>query len=189
MKLENRWKDNTLHYEEPPREFVHGAMEQLEEVVKQFCDIYEFDIKRIKINASTLETIITRLDMRVLYFNVYHKGMEPNEYKKITGLLIFWILKRHPFWIDVLPEDDEDIVKLASGINEKISLHIAITLLEEYNSDFFNHGEDLVDSYTRELEYSFMYRDLSKEALFLMFDPFYYEHIFANSYKDTSLIF
>lgn len=34
-----------------------------------------------------------------------------------------------------------------------------------------------------------MYRDLSKEALFLMFDPLYYEHIFTNSYKKDSVVF
>lgn len=189
MNFENRWKDNRLHYSKPPEEYILATMEQIETVVNSFCDIYEIEPSRIKINSLAMEDVITRIDMRYLYFSIYHEGMVPNEYKAINGLLIFWILKRHPFWIDVMSGDDADTVRLASRINEKIALHIAVTLLQEYNSDFFNHGENLVDSYTRELEYSFMYRDLSKEALFLMFDPFYYEHIFSKSYKNNALMF
>lgn len=189
MQIENRWKDNVFQYTEPPQDYIISVMRQIEGVVEQFCSIYELTPSRIKTNALAMEDIITRIDMRYLYFSVYHKGMIPNEYKAINGLLIFWILKRHPFWIDVTKEDDSDVVRLASRINEKVALHIALTLLEEYNSDFFQYGEDLLDSYTREIEYSFMYRDLSKEALFLMFDPFYYEHIFSSSFKNNSLIF
>lgn len=189
MKIENRWKDNIFQYSEPTQDYIKAGMKQIEEVVHHFCEISNIDFSRIKINVIAMEDIITRIDMRLLYFSVYHKGMKPNEYKSITGLLIFWILKRHPFWIDVLEGDDSDIIKLASRINEKIAVHIAVSLLVEYNSEFFQYGEDLVDSYTRELEYSFMYRDLSKEALFLMFDPFYYEHIFSKSYKNNALVF
>ena len=189
MQIENRWKDNVFQYTEPTPEYIISVMRQIESVVKQFCSIYGLDSSRIKVNNLAMEDIITRIDMRYLYFSVYHKGMVPNEYKAVNGLLIFWILKRHPFWIDVTQEDDTDMVRLASRINEKIAVHIAVTLLEEYNSDFFQYGENLLASYIREIEYSFMYRDLSKEALFLMFDPFYYEHIFSNSFKENSLIF
>lgn len=189
MEFPNRWKDNVFHYEKPSRDFVKDVMRQIEDVVKGFCDIYEIDLSRIKMNTLALEDVIMRIDMRFLYFSVFHEGMKPNEHKTLNGLLIFWILKRHPFWIDILPDDEEDIVRLASRINEKISLHIVVTLLEEYNSEFFQYGEDLFKRYTRELEYSFMYRDLSKEALFLMFDPLYYEHIFTNSYKKDSVVF
>ena len=189
MDFKNRWKDNIINYQKPPREYVTDAMMQIEQVVRDFCEILDLDFSRIKINIPALEDVIVRTDMRVLYFAIYHKDMKPNEYKRIAGLMIFWILKRHPFWLEVLPEDDESIVHVASCINEKIALHIAVTLLHDYNSDFFEHGEDLVNSYTLELEYSFTYRDLSKESLFLMFDPFYYEHIFSNSYKEDSLVF
>lgn len=189
MNFENRWGENVKPYIKPSQEYINSVMEQLETVVKNFCEISEIDFSKIKVNIPALEDVIIRTDMRVLYFAIFHQGMKPNEYKKITGLLIFWILKRHPFWIDVDAGDDEATIRIASCINEKIALHIAITLLNEYNSEFFEHGEDLVESYTRELEYSFTYRDLSKESLFLLFDPFYYENIFSNSYKDESLVF
>ena len=189
MDFENRWSGTSFNYQKPSKEFIKAAMKQVEDVVKEFCEIAEFDFNRIKTNISALEDVIVRTDMRVLYFAIFHKDMKPNEYKRITGLLIFWILKRHPFWVEVMPDDDESIIHLASCINEKIALHMTITLLQDLNSDFFEHGEDLVNNYTRELEYSFTYRDLSKEALFLMFDPFYYEHVFSNSFQAGSLVF
>ena len=189
MELPNRWKEGITPYSKPSQDYINHAMKQFEEVVEDFCNIAEFEVSRIKFNIPALEDVIVRTDMRVLYFAVFHQEMKPNEYKKITGLLIFWILKRHPFWVDTTKEDSEDTIRLASCINEKIALHMALTLLNEYNSNFFEHGEDLVESYARELEYSFTYRDLSKESLFLLFDPFYYEHIFANSYANESIVF
>lgn len=189
MTFENRWKDEITTYSKPDQEYVNNVMSQIEDVVKAYCDIAEFDFSRIKVNVPALEDVIIRIDMRILYFAVFHKGMKPNEYKRVTGLLVFWLLKRHPFWVEALPTDDEQTSRIVSCINEKIALHIVVSLLSEYNSDFFEHGEDLVDSYTRELEYSFTYRDLSKESLYLLFDPFYYEHVFANSYKDDALVF
>lgn len=189
MIFENRWKNEMAPYSKPDKEFVIKAMLQIEEVVKKYCEIADFDFSRIKVNIPALEDVIIRTDMRILYFAIFHQEMKPNEYKRITGLLVFWLLKRHPFWVEALPTDDEQIARIVSCINEKIALHIVVSLLSEYNSDFFEHGEDLVNSYTRELEYSFTYRDLSKESLFLLFDPFYYEHVFTNSYKDDALVF
>lgn len=189
MEFENRWKDNTLTYKKPSQEYITNVMKQMEQVVIDFCNISGIDNKRIKVNIASLEDVIIRTDMRILYFSVFHNHMSPNEYKKITGLFIFWLLKRHPFWIDINEQDDDKIIHMSSVINEKISLHIALTLLREYNSNFFKHGEDLVKGYTRELEYSFTYRDLSKESLFLMFDPFYFEHLFSASYKDGLVSF
>lgn len=189
MTFENRWKDGIIPYSKPDKEYIIEAMLQIQNVVQGYCEIAGFDFSRIKINLPALEDVIIRTDMRVLYFAVFHQKMEPNEYKKITGLLVFWLLKRHPFWVEVLPTDDEEITRIATYINEKIALHMVVSLLSEYNSDFFDHGENLVESYTRELEYSFTYRDLSKESLFLLFDPFYYEHIFSDSYKNKAFVF
>ncbi len=182
IEFENRWENNSLTYEKPPQEYINNVMSQFEEIISNFCDISDIDKSRIKVNIAALEDVIIRTDMRILYFSVFHNNMTPNEYKKLTGLLIFWLLKRHPFWIDVSEKDDEDMIQIATVINEKISLHIAVTLLQEYNSSFFEHGEDFIVSYTKELEYSFTYRDLSKESLFLLFDPFYFEHLFQNSF-------
>ena len=145
MEWHDRWSGNVLHYEKPSQEYVNEAMRQIENVVRGFCEISEFDFERIKCNMTALEDVIVRVDMRTLYFSVFHQEMKPNEYKRLAGLLIFWLLKRHPFWIDVLGTDDE-VVHLAACINEKIALHIAVSLLNDYNSDFFEHGEDLVES-------------------------------------------
>ena len=189
MDFKNRWKDVDLNYQKPSQDELEEMMEQIDIMVQKFCKNTDFNYERIKVNMQALEDVVVRTDMRILYFTVFHQGMKPNEYKRITGLMIFWILKRHPFWVDFTNDEDDLVVEIASHINEKIAVYIAITLLSEYNSDFFDHGEDLLKNYTRELEYSFTYRDLSKESLFLMFDPFYFNYVFSSSYQNGSISF
>lgn len=190
MEFNNRWSNaNIQPYERPSLEEVHKMLGQLQSIVEKFCETVNIDFSRIEINARSLEDVVVRTDMRNMYFAVFHKGMIPNEYKRIIGLVVFWILKLHPFWMSVSDEDDEEVINVASRINEKIAMFIVLSLLHEYNPDFLDKGKDLCDGYIRELEYSFTYRDLSKESLFLMFDPFYYMHSFEASVKDGCTLF
>lgn len=190
MKFKNRWSNaNIQPYEKPSPEEVREMLEQIQSIVEKFCETVNVDFSRIEINARSLEDVVIRTDMRNMYFAVFHKGMIPNEYKRIIGLLVFWILKLHPFWISIRDEDDGELMNIASHINEKISVFIVISLLHEYNPDFLDKGKDLCEGYIRELEYSFTYRDLSKESLFLMFDPFYYMHSFEASVKGSCTFF
>lgn len=189
MEFKNRWDSVNIKYQKPSSEDLQEMMQQIEFLVKSFCQTIDMDFERIKVNVQLLEDVVIRTDMRILYFSVFHKDMKPNEYKRIIGLTVFWILKRHPFWVDIVPEDDEEMLKIASHINEKISTYIAITLLREYNPNFFDSNSDLLEGYVTELEYSFAYRDLSKESLYLMFDPFYYQHYFDSSNKQGSELF
>lgn len=190
MEFKNRWSNaNIQPYEKPSSEEVREMLAQIQSFVKKFCETANVDFDRIEINARSLEDVVIRTDMRNMYFAVFHKGMIPNEYKRIIGLVVFWILKLHPFWISVRAEDDDEMINIASRINEKISVFIVISLLHEYNPNFLDKGKDLCEVYIRELEYSFTYRDLSKESLFLMFDPFYYMHSFEVSVKDDCPLF
>ena len=107
--------------------------------------------------------------------------MEPNEYKVTIGLSAFWVVKLHPFWLPVDDDSDDLFLELAEQFNEKFAVHMVLTLLQEYNPNFIERGEDLLKAYCDELTYSFRYRDLSKESLFLMFDPFYYLYFFDSS--------
>lgn len=188
MNIPTRWENVQFKYEDPPEEIIISQLQELETVVKQFCDASNVDFKKIKINLAALIDVVIRTDMRRLYFSIFHNNMKPNEYKLIVGLIVFWIIKRHPFWLETDESDDEETIKLASQINEKIALYLTVTLLQEYNSDFFENGKDLMKSYTTELLYSFTYRDLSKESLFLMFDPFYYTYYYNESFKNGNTL-
>lgn len=184
--MENRWSDTEFKYKEPPDEYYMQEMEKFDKLLTDFCDITQIDKARVHVNIKSLKQIIKRVDMRWLYFKIYHDGMEINEYKINVGLSVFWIIKLHPFWLEIDDEeDDNELLELAEQFNEKFALHLVMDLLHEYNSNFIERGEDLVRSYCDELTYSFRYRDLSKESLFLIFDPFYYLYFFNSTISET----
>ena len=47
MTFENRWKNEIAPYSKPDKEYIKTAMSQIEDVVKQYCDIADFDFSRI----------------------------------------------------------------------------------------------------------------------------------------------
>ena len=182
------WDRLDFQYAEPSQEYIELELEKIEQQLTQFCRVTDIDPARIEINVKTLKDILIRLDMRRLYFHIYHKKMDANEYKVNAGLLVFWILKLRPFWMSIQEDDTDELIETATYINERICLHIVLSLLREYNSDFFKYGKDLVTAYTNELEYSFRYRDLSKESMFLLFDPFYYLYFYNQSTQDNGVV-
>lgn len=177
---EERW-DEIIPYSPPDPDYILDEMKKYENILNQFCDACKLDRSRINVNFQALKDVIIRVDMRKLYFRIFHADMKPNEYKHIIGLSGFWILKLRPFWIQPQNNDSEEILQLATWLNEEIVLHMVCGLLKEYNPDFFNNGHDLCMSYCNELLYSFRYRDLSKESMFLLFDPFYFSALYRVS--------
>lgn len=183
------WDKLEFQYEEPSVEYIEQELGKLQKQIQKFCEVLDIDFNRLETNIKTMKDIIIRLDMRRLYFHIYHKKMDANEYKVNAGLLAFWILKLRPFWMRIQDNDTDEQIEMATYINEKICLHIILSLLEEYNKEFFEYGKDLVAAYINELEYSFRYRDLSKESMFLLFDPFYYLFFYDQStQKDGTII-
>ncbi len=161
-------------YNPPKEDYIDQEMEKFEQLVEDFCSTAGVDKDRVEVNVQTLQDIILRVDMRKLYFRIFHADMNPNEYKQVIGLTGFWILKLRPFWVRVNEDDSDKILQLSMWINEKVVLHMVCGLLKQFNPEFFLSGQDLCESYCTELLYSFRYRDLSKESMFLLFDPFYF---------------
>lgn len=179
------WDNFKFQYTEPNSHYIENELQKFDKLLREFCETSGIESERIEVNVKTLKEIIIRLDMRQLYFLIYHKGMDANEYKVNIGLTVFWILKLHPFWMRIQESDSNQQIETATYINERICVYLVVSLLEEYNKEFFEHGKDLVTAYTHELEYSFRYRDLSKESMFLMFDPFYYLHFYNQSIQKS----
>jgi hypothetical protein len=167
------------HYELPDDEYIENQIEYLETCAKDFFDTVDFPYEKLKTNIKTIEEIVIRVHKRMKYFIYFHNNMELNEYK-IVALYVYWILKLRPYWIDISGEDEETIV-FSTRINEKISLHAFLSIIREYNKLFFEKGNDLIKDYSEELLYSFRHRDISKEAMYLMLDPFYYMYYFNKS--------
>lgn len=182
------WDNLDFHYNEPSEQYIDEELSKIEQQLNEFCNVTDIDPIRIEVNAKILKDVIVRLDMRRLYFHIYHKKMAANEYKNNTGLLVFWLLKLRPFWVRIEEDDSDEFIETATYINERICVHIVLSLLREYNNEFFQYGKDLVMAYIRELEYSFRYRDLSKESMFLLFDPFYYLYFYNQSTQDHGAV-
>jgi len=149
-------------------EFVREVA-NLDKLLLDFCngsDIYSYDL--VKTNINTLRDIIVRVHKRKYYFKVFHDEMITSEYKE-TALYCYWFLKLRPLWIDSSNESSD-------RINEKFALHLYISLLKKYNEDFIE--EDGINKlHIRELLYSFRFRDITKESMILMLEPYYYDYL------------
>lgn len=147
----------------------------LDRLLHDFCDgsdLYSYESVRTNINA--LKDMIVRVHKRKYYFKVFHNEMITSEYKE-TALYCYWVLKLRPFWIDADNVSSE-------RINEKFALHLYISLLKKYNEDF-SEKDGINRRHIKELLYSFRYRDITKEAMILMLEPYYYEYL---KKKDTA---
>lgn len=141
----------------------------LDKLLHDFCegsDLYPYGAVRVNINA--VKDIIVRVHKRKHYFKVFHKEMVISEYKE-TALYCYWILKLRPLWIEPLNESSE-------RINEKFALHLYVSLLKKYNEDF-SEEDGINRLHIRELLYSFRFRDITKESMILMLEPYYYDHL------------
>ncbi len=150
------------------QEFL-DEVHNLDKLLHDFCegsDLYPYE--SVKTNINTLRDIIVRVHKRKHYFKVFHNEMITSEYKE-TALYCYWFLKLRPLWI-------EPANKSSDRINEKFALHLYISLLKKYNEGF-SESDGINRLHIRELLYSFRFRDITKESMILMLEPYYYDYL------------
>ena len=150
-------------YCEPDADYIAQNVNTIISIAKLFCRAFNIDSKKFKINVSALKDLIIRVDERKLYFFIYHNGMKPNECK-ILALFVYWTLKLRPFWLLT----DENNSDFAAQINEKFCAYVFMQILYKINPQKCN--EVARNGFLKELAYSFRFRDLTKESLYLIFD-------------------
>lgn len=141
----------------------------LDGIVQEFCTksgLYNY--RDVQCNLNSVHDIIVRVHKRKFYFKVFHNGMVTSEYKD-TALYCYWIIKLRPFWIS--PD-----IEFAESFNERLALYLYMMLLKKYDENF-SAEDGLNQAHAEELLYSFRFRDLSKEAMILMLEPYYYAHL------------
>lgn len=151
-----------------PEEYLK-EVDDLDNLLKDFCkasQLYNYD--DVKANLSALRDIICRVHKRKYYFRIFHNDMVNSEYKE-TALYCYWILKLRPLWI-------EPSVKKSEKINEKFALHLYVSLLKQYNEEF-SEKDGISKAHIKELLYSFRFRDITKESMILMLEPYYYDYL------------
>lgn len=144
-------------------------VEKLDSMLKDFCEASKiYGYNDVVVNISALRDIIVRVHKRKYYFKLFHNDMVTSEYKE-TALYCYWILKLRPLWIN-------PSVKKSERINEKYALHLYVALLKKYN-ETFSEKDGINKKHIRELLYSFRFRDITKESMILMLEPYYYEYL------------
>lgn len=146
-----------------------AEVRNLDKLLQDFCAGSElWSYESVKTNKETLKDIIVRVHKRKHYFKVFHNKMITSEYKE-TALYCYWFLKLRPLWVD---SDN----KGAERINEKFALHLYVSLLKKYNEDF-SEKDGINKLHIKELLYSFRFRDITKESMILMLEPYYYDYL------------
>ena len=151
-------------YREPNEDYVVGEVKKIIAMFGSFCRVLKIDRSKVEINIPALKDVVIRIDERKLYFHIYHNQMQPNECK-ILALFVYWILKLRPFCLHCGKHENTDF---STQLNEKFCAYVFMQILCRINPqkclDIASNG------YLKELAYSFRFRDLSKEALYLTFD-------------------
>lgn len=144
-------------------------IEKLCSMLQDFCEASKtYKYNDVVVNISAVRDVIIRVHKRKYYFMLFHNDMITSEYKE-TALYCYWILKLRPLWIN-------PSVKKSERINEKFALHLYVSLLKKYN-ETFSEKDGINKKHIRELLYSFRFRDLTKESMILMLEPYYYDYL------------
>jgi hypothetical protein len=139
-----------------------STMKTLQDKLDQYlCNIAS--VLRIKAaneityHPEVLYAMFDRVEMRRIYFHVFHNGMEMGELNE-GCLICFWILKFMPFRHGTFSN---------VALNVKVAMCLFLNMLTYIASKegkLVNKRAEVMN----ELMYTFQYRDLSKEALMIL---------------------
>ena len=162
-------KDKRLRYTPLTKDEIFEQTKILLQEFHNFRQKYNCPVNAIEIDLYSLQDIIVRIDKRLDYFIIFHEGTDPCEFKKVA-LLSYWIVKLRPFTIKQKFQNGND------QINEDFCIYLLTKLLVLYDNDILKN-ESKFQAYLKELKYSLRFRDLTKEALMIAFDSFYFDTI------------
>ena len=155
----NRKKDFPI-FSGSDKAIIHNLMGKLEQYLKrnalQVLGIK--DANEILADSNVLFELLNRVEMRNIYFHIFHAGMEMGELNE-GCLLCFWILKFMPFKHETIP---------TQTFNVKIALCLFLNMLTYVASKRTNKSVNKSTELVRKLSYAFKYRDLSKESLMMI---------------------
>ena len=112
---------------------------------------------------EVLYEIFNRVEMRRLYFYIFHKGIDMRELNE-GSLLCFWILKLMPFEYEKFPN---------ITLNVKIAACLFINMIR-YVANKRGRRANIKGDTIDYLTYAFTYRDLSKEAIMALAESLLY---------------
>jgi len=132
-------------------ETVKRLMAKISQYLDNVRAVLEID--DLMADQEALYEIVTRVEMRRVYFYIYHP-VDMGELNE-GALLCFWILKLMPFRHKTMPNTELN-VKIAYTLFKNMLFYVAAKTKRKVNIK-----SKLMDNTI----YAFQYRDLSKEAI------------------------
>jgi len=136
----------------------YGKYYKFESHVRQVVEYLHLNVDEIECRKDVIFDIIERVEMRRVYFRVFH-GIIMSEQNEISHYC-FWILKLAPLVNKNNP-------------NQHINARLAVFLFLKMLKQVGRVRRQLVsfnNRFVRNLMYAFVYRDLSKEAIMAIAD-------------------
>jgi len=142
-------------------EVIHEKVEKLKSWI--WNDDSEIPKNKLYVSEDCILNIIDLVERRRVYFHVFH-GIDMSEWNE-AALYCFWIVKLHPFF-----EIPSQNIKTRSA-NEVNALIAARMLFNAVNRIRHNQGKERTKRMNAgNLIHSFRYRDISKEAIMVLFE-------------------
>jgi len=125
------------------------------------------DTTEIIRSDDVLLEIIERIEKRRIYFHIFYEGCEMGELNE-GALFCFWIVKLHPFYH---PKIDSNV------LNAKIAICLFTNAIYYYSEKTRNEKR-IPEHFIKDLYYSLVYRDISKESLMILAESFINEELY-----------
>lgn len=135
-------------------------------IIEGFLRKNKYDTSKVYIDEEIVLTVISKVDQRREYFHFFHQ-LEMSEIKE-AALICFWYIKLQPICLTA-----DQSSRTFESINEKLAVYYMLStfraLLKE-NKLSEDKLDELPKKYLSELIYTLTYRDISKEALIILFE-------------------
>jgi hypothetical protein len=163
-------KDEDFVYIDLPCEKVADEANKFQAILSKFLDKSRLVRNDIECNDSLIFKIIERLDQRKDYYRYFHSEISLDKQDlremsqvKETALLCYWIIKYKPIMIIDKYKREKYFQHHSCTVNEALAAYIFTAFIVECNGncnkEYYTSAE-----YLREVFYSFMHEDISKEA-------------------------
>lgn len=163
-------KDGYRYKQAGEREYSllrYGFLENCRIAGDAFAQKWLLNLSKVGTCPDTVATIIEQVRRRKLYFHIFHKTNGLNEAKEVA-LYAFWILKLQPFYW----RGRESRLSSNSELNAKMAIAFFIMGLDFYAVEKTKNDKDgkqyklaISDYIVKNLVHSFVFRDISKEAM------------------------
>jgi hypothetical protein len=142
-------------------------MNSFEVLLSDFVSFFGENFKSVKPSIPLIYEIYERIDQRTHYYQYFHSSDSKNpmvmSQTKAVALMVFWVLKYKPLFLDEYKAN-----LLFNEKNCTINEYFAVYCIMAHTKKI-SRRPDIMDYFTPKnidvLVYSFMHRDISKEAM------------------------